>query len=179
MFSFGLVSSCPFWASEPLLLPAYVNFHQASAAPASIDPFICSQRRILLILLWATLTRGEAQSLTRWGPLVFSSAFALRPLGLAGVSGWEDCQKACPFMCSGNACGPQPKSQTLARVLLLLWARVANLKKQKLQHPANQTHHQLNSPRWALVWDPNRLAWTGNSWPNWNNFDYLLQCWFI
>lgn len=83
MFSFGLVSSSPFWVSEPLLLAGLCKFPQGLSCSCSIDSFICCQHKILLVLLWATLGRGEAQTLRNWGPWLFSSMTSCKAIGLS------------------------------------------------------------------------------------------------
>lgn len=77
----------------------------------------------------------------------------------------------------GTPCGSPSKSWTSARLLLCLCVGLAifcflsTLETKPITDWIHPADHQFRTPNW--------LAWTRNAWPCWNNFDLLLQCWFI
>ena len=151
MFSFGPVPSCPFRRLH--VSQAFVNFREASAAPASTDPFICCQHEILLILLWATLRRGEAQILRRWSPLLFCSATYFKATGLRSVLNNRSSRKPAPSCVSSrNALWVSIEILNFSKTITMSLCRACNFL--FFKHPANQANHRLSSPRWSPVLGP-------------------------
>ena len=174
MFSFGLVSSCPFWACVPLFPAGLCKFPRGLSCSFSIDPFIWCQHKILLILLWATLGRGEAQILRSCGPWLFSSVIFF------SMNKWiSRLSESLPHHVLRKYLWASTQILNFGKstcIITLCWGCKYF---EKLKHPASQTVTGWIHPADRVFKTPNWLVWTRNSWANWSNFDLLLQSWLI